>query len=690
MTAVVGLLALFLAKPVLQAKAFSVTLPAAPAAKLVPQLGAQLGLRLKTEGPIGKEVLILCTHEISSKEILKRIAEVSGGEWRETNTSLVLQDSIEARRKNREAVRASRTATFQRELKKLCDDNSKRPTYTSAEALLVLSVNPGGALDYDSMVAAKGADAGSPQNKVLAAILSKLPSDVLSGADPAEVVFSTAPVGDQQAMPAGVNPLIIQYLHDQRELMDKVEQTAEYAKIPRPRWTIGPDPQTSFSKAVLSFRPGDFYGGWEAKLCVYGTDMKLIRRATYQLREGARPEQDAEIPADDLNPPGEFALGLEFAEKRYGNRAHERTEADTARLKRYMAQVENPEQFEPLQFALGDLLLAWAERSRQNVVGDLSDGVFSEVIRTRSHLVHLGSLLGGRFEQASFSDGWLSLTPKDLEACRQQRIDREALGRLCRSIAKDHVQSYDETLQYAMSRGGSEMPNAFELYYTRSFSPRTTGEDGWSIYRFLGGLAPSLRQALFGGKPLSISSLSESSRSALVRLATSWRADIMFASAAEQKRQEESGAYSGWDELLTEGLDPKGVIQAKSKSFEVAQAYSNKDYFCDTVSPREASWEFAGPGHPFYKGYDTFAPAVETEIQITVNALPGVSFRMGLIRDDIKNGATFGGYASLPESFRREVEKESSSAGFGLQSVETSWPHLRGPGPCSLKSASLR
>ena len=55
--------------------------PAAPASRLLPELGKAAGVRMEAEPRVAPEVLLVQVKDAPVGDLMARIAEVSGGEW---------------------------------------------------------------------------------------------------------------------------------------------------------------------------------------------------------------------------------------------------------------------------------------------------------------------------------------------------------------------------------------------------------------------------------------------------------------------------------------------------------------------------------------------------------------------------------------------------------------------------------
>jgi len=691
MAAWIGVLGLLLSSPLPEAEKFSVTLPASPAIRFVSQLGSQLGLRLKTEGAIGKEVLLLRVKNVGAGEILDRVATCCGGEWRSDKGVLTLSESPRLRRLNLDQVKRQRVYSLRRQIERLNRENKAHPVFTAATAYEALTARS------DDTESRARRNAGSPDNRWLAETLSMIRLEDVAESDCDHVVFSTTPTRRQYRLP---NDALTNAEH---YLVERLRLQTEINALPQSQGSdiaIQTDPdqlQKPIGKVELRFERFRPMNAWNLTLTVEddaGENLGLAERYF----DDAASSPKVEIPGDMVVPAGPFALELQeaiwpesrrrTADKRSSPlepldpKEEESPEVEALRWRPvpvrsvalrpgFLAQISKPENDEPLQLAVGDVLLAAAARAECNLVGDLSDDAFGPSNLIRQKPGRVGELLSDKrfrhVEDADLKSGWLTLTPRNMQETIARRVSRPALGWLCRSLVRNHFADFDELTRYALSCEKSNSASDFDGEYLSAINPTDPliGAD-WGIYRFVASLTAGDLETLRSGVPLPIAAIPEWGRKGMFDHVCNFRPqpnEVMEEVRRKTNARVDFAPFDGWDDLLPYGLDPRGSIACEFKSDESICAFASTNGESDVV----ASGSLAASVLCHLLGvedklpaerFDQFAPIKTWWMSMKVSAAPGVSFDTFVSGEEIISRTKFGRIEDLPLEFRSAYEHD--------------------------------
>lgn len=407
--------------------------PAAPAARLLPELSKAVGIELTTDARLAKEVLLVKVKDVPRDELLARIAAVTGGEWesREGVYRLSLSGATDAKQRKAEAV--VRGEEIRAGLTRLLKVYER-----------VKDIEPRGKVET---------------------VISRLPADLLGGIGPGQrLVLSTHPTPMQRLLPAaaiqGVNlaglrrtpklvvgdkpapppgavamaMLVLRYDRD-REGVSGMMATADAAgeriasesaspvhwdEVPSPRASTLPKPD-----AILTLPP------------------KWVEFAKESGRLSAQTLAEAPVTEESQSDP----LQTPYSHEELSQAFPFQTDA----------LVLNPESHEPLATILGAGLTQLADAQDLNLVGVLPDSAFGPASTFFGNGPVRASDLESMARKAlkvdlKAQDGWITLTPLEPAFVRGARADRVALGKVLRKLAKDHNLSLQEQADYAAAQ----------------------------------------------------------------------------------------------------------------------------------------------------------------------------------------------------------------------------------------------
>jgi|GEM_PF-3335676 len=678
-------------------------LPAAPASAFVPQLGKRLGMPLRISAGMSKEVLIARVQDVPAQELLARIANACGGEWRTgSDGAKTLFKSETLRRARTAAIRREEADNFRSQVQILRKEMAAYPEFTSEKArrLAQATVEYKNATDRQAQNKlsweAKQLSLASPGRRLCSDVLGLLsPEDVVRERGP-KITYSNLPVGRQHPLRGGVEPFVERFVRDDGILIAEAERVRSARGIDQDRGDtnfdpgvlLPGDPQSGLGKVVLRLEHVSPTKAWYAELTVTDSVGRSLGQSSALLTRLPATPAPVTLPHDPVLPAGAFALDLEKATRgelrqepvmnltAVRNRAvqiitvgEDPPSRAAAPSKAFLAVVADPVKYEPLQLAIGDLLISGAEADSFNLVGDLSDGTFGQACLLRTHPGPLSRILNDegfrRAQEASFKEGWLTLTPLDFETCTRNRTDRLALATLAGALVRNKVLSLEDLAEFSQTQ---EVPLTWADLggqYLFSLNPRVDYNSAdWYVYRLLGSLAPEMLANVARGRPFLMASVNQRGREAI----WSYLDDITPAPKLSPARTEQElrnlPLLSDWDELLPDGLEERGVIQVEAKTEPVAIACASATEEALMKTAAEIAGSQFSHQEPTLKAkaigvtFDRFAPGVRLALHLTFLVKPGVSFDTDLMTGRVDDGAGFGPLSEMPDTFQAVFQKE--------------------------------
>lgn len=409
--------------------------PGEPALRLIPELGKAVGLRMEASPAMAREVLLVRVKDAPLADLLKRIAEATGGEWEHKDGVYRLGLSGPLAAQERVAEASAQGAAW--------------------HAAIVAQQARRQAGQYSD---------GTP-GLVEAALANLPPEELGERGGKGRVLFSTRPTAAQRDLPAS---------------------TLAGVDLTRLSPTFNPGgPGPSFGKpgpiavVVLTVQFGSAGDNLHAMLVAADAQGRVVASSTGTVYRSpvrpapqgdppALPRPDASVRLSDEETkraaalaaadPGPFAFPRDEDDGDDGRAATHYTDAELTApspARRY-PEFLRPETAEPLGLVAGPLLTRLAEGQGQGIVADLPDGAFAgaATLGARTDLTAAGLAREARATMGvdvRKEAGGLVVRPLRPAAAREARTDRAALGSALRAIAREGTLGLDGRIAYAES-----------------------------------------------------------------------------------------------------------------------------------------------------------------------------------------------------------------------------------------------
>ncbi|MCB8933080.1 MAG: hypothetical protein M9921_00520 [Fimbriimonadaceae bacterium] len=529
--------------------------PAAPTKVLLEQLGKQTGLLLGTSPQTAGEVLVVHATDVPLADLLKRIAEATGAEWKEeTGGYRLVRPEIVARDQLRAEI-AERAKGVEAAVRRMVAPLEKAPTFDEASARTLAEEarkNQNGAvLDFgngnfgSNGFRIQGASASqSPAQRALLRLMDDIPASTLAAIQPgSRIVFASSANRMQRAMGPKSGGILNLFVQEQNTWARALADTPREVPPDNTRMIFlgGPDLSSKtidrLGKALLVVhRTGD---GPELTVEFKAADSKgqIVSRANVVLV----PQESAVQGPVAAGKPIELSqTAQEYAELMGGKAAQSgMLQTVTIRLavggsalswsgnpesvppvpESWKERLANPDRYEPLEFVSGEAFRAAAAAESRNLVACLPDsGLIPTCSRLGNAKLTPAQFLG--FAQSRLDlkvdrpDEWLLVSPRYATEARASHIDRGALGALLRLTLKNGYARLDDMAAYALKQSDDLPGSSFDERTLLLLSPETgrdfqaNAADRRLMLKLFGTLSPTQRAALARGGTLPLGSLS--------------------------------------------------------------------------------------------------------------------------------------------------------------------------------------
>lgn len=539
------------------AKSITFSSLAAPAQRLVSDLGAKAGLKLDVSPQVAPDVLFVQASEVKLKDLLERIAQAVNGEWA-TESDGTLRLIRPAGNANREiaAEREEKVAALRAELKRYFDSQNKPPAKPGANP----AQKPTDEEAQEMAIAMMGGDGA----KHILPLLQRIDVADLVLEHDGRIVYSSNPTRMQRRLPGNLEPIVADMVRAHNEEIaarkanpddppdEEMRQWLEFAK----QFGFDRDPkplQGRPAKLLLVAEQPELYGGLSLSLRLYDQAGKVaiesgmnmgfqgfLRTAVAMNKPAAAP--DKEDHAIDFSDTTKELEGIFKSFTAMSNRA-KMSAALEARLLR-------PDVYDPLSFSISDSLVSIAKYKKLNVVASLPDSFtsFMEMFAAKGGTVNgfLADLESSEQVKATKKDGWLVVQPKHPVQARRERVDRPALARLLAAAKKNGLASLDDIAAYALTspspyEGSAAMPYLM-LFAPNAMQQGMMGLSDWNALRLYGTLNQAQRQNLASGGRIAIGSLGPNQQALLSRMVFGAKANLKVQDP-NAKPKEELGIF---------------------------------------------------------------------------------------------------------------------------------------------------
>jgi len=476
--------------------------PAAPASKVLANLGKAIGITLEADKTAAAQVLLIQVSGVSQESLLKEISTATGAHWSATKTGFRLAYRATDIKELWSREAKYRSARFAKTLASLSEriekDGSVSDLFAQgkgAGAVVTEDTNPGTTL---------GAE---PRGGVRAA--ARLGADVIGDIRPGErVVFSTVSNPNQRALPRGFDSVGASLSEETRMFRTNYDRQFGAAKNPPPSAPV--EIQRTLIILTRSLGSDPVY----LHILAQGKNPSQSSEGWVRLTPSISPRVPAGTPLGQFKPTQEMT--------QFGRRVGD--DGDRTSESGLVSGIAcNPEQNDPLELALGKPLAAFARAKGKGLVACLPDSSFSPAIQIFKNPVDLNAF-ASRAEEMDLkfqeSDD-IVVSPLEPGTSTFDRTDRPALGRLMRSIRDRGGLCLEAVGDFSLTRKIPGELYGLEMAWMQGYDP-SIAYGLWDKPVFGGGPAIHVWQRLsvdeisaMAKGPVALSTLSDSSRAAI-------------------------------------------------------------------------------------------------------------------------------------------------------------------------------
>ncbi len=625
------------------------------------EVSKQTGHEYRAQSELADDVVVVRLSNAIPEDFTARLAEVVGGEWRETNGSFLLRPSLEYAREERQEVIASQKRGLERALKQVSGQLAKHPVFdqSGAESMLKRvdkTFTERHAVNGEfGLTDALNRERDLPINRLLARMLQTAPPNLIVGMDPhTRVVYSPNPNPLQRELPSACQSLVSKFIDE-----EKIWEAAQRSVRTRSGTDLdisGLPPKFKVDFAV------DNTSVPYAEVEVVDEVGKVWLEASTSLEDWDQSAADAyRVPPKAL--PGETRVeeGIQAAEMRSlleRNTQNPLPEATRkALVTKWNAVLNDPARFEPMSIVPGALWSALAEQRSQNLVASVGEEDyqrvpdFAEGGRTPSTIL---SRLSFR-HVIKDADGWLTIRPKLILQDRSEHIDRAAAGEVIRQTVAAGGIPIEAAASY-MAKHLQGFPFlSWDAGYLQALEPTTATRaalddmllrDEFRLY----GLLDPLQRDLLRRRPIRVAELPSAARNFLYRLfyVEGWGAD--------NGRREATDAFPN-------GVPQNAQLQIVEEHSGVLAEPIVEDDGLFRVYPLELYAAELGPAllNANASSWKRFRVLKRRTVDFRLDLAPGMSRRFSL-SETFDSGDDPVPYDQLPASYRSEADKAKKSA----------------------------
>lgn len=569
------LLALFCATPLLQTLAglkqqVTVMLPAAPAPKIITELGNLVGVTLRSTGVFAKDVLLIDVHETPLSEVMARIADVAGGTWKSEQGAFRLTRTAEAENMQEDRERRYRMQVLEAEIatsKEIRDRSltTEKAKQLSSEFQKAREKNP--RYSFSPYGPLGGSLNQTPSKRALLRLIANLDLTEIAMLDPGDrIVFSNKPTHMERALPVGSDDVLTKFVQEQNIWSDAVAGAGEggqtkFAGDPldaRDPVTAAPDRALLSASRSNSMAPVQFHLYLMANgLTVADADIALgsesIRKMSQRMLNQAQ-EAGTKVT---LRPD---SLALLEATKGWQRPNDGPAPGPTAKT---VDLLVNPERLDPLGFVATDGFVSVAEAKHENLIASLPDELVALNFMPNASTLTLAGFIETATAygdlQIEEKGSWMTVKPQKEYSARHIRVDRDALGKYLRAIAAEGRASLAAQSEFALNAQptdydtfGMPMGMLLDLNSTQNV------DNDWVALKLWGALSNEQRNALIKGSKIPFRQLTPTQLGLVAREAYNKTIKSVHGltnlSLTDFRRKMEGS------ECLPDGLPPDGTL----------------------------------------------------------------------------------------------------------------------------------
>lgn len=481
-----------------QADTVTVSMKAAPVAQVVAKIAEVAQTKLEVAPVMLPEIILVDVKDVPLESLLNKIATVTSGEWTQDGDvrRLIPATGIRNREVSDEANQ------------RLIDFRTAMAERIKQEAEMRKEMEMPNYVSDDS---------------VITQLLQKADVSAITNLEPeGRVVFSSQPTSMQLPLPANASTIINSFVATHNKMLenmpDDVDDAAPDPDIPDFMKDMMPDTNKkigAIQKALLVVSKQNTYlmDSLQAELRFYDAKGVVMYRGTSYLSMSGpmssyMSSSDGEEAEKKPDPDAKKEIELSPESKELAKADNLFTgEADGSQMTPAVRNMmAHPEKFDPLSFAVTDMVRAIGKDAKRPVVASIPDAAANALTFVSASAITLKdakALVGEDGTMRVVADNeFLLIRPKSPAQARKERLDRGALRALIAASEDHRVVNLDDMANYAM-RAPNPMTAGFaQSYVSRipgAFGLMAGGADSWDALRLFGKLSPQQRQTLANG-----------------------------------------------------------------------------------------------------------------------------------------------------------------------------------------------
>ncbi|HMS56419.1 MAG TPA: hypothetical protein PKA27_13550, partial [Fimbriimonadaceae bacterium] len=602
-----------------QAEKVTLFVPPMPANKVLAELSKATGTRLFAIGRAENEVLTIHVKDVSPKDLLAKIAEVTCGEWQERDGGLALTYKDAALKERDRKAAGEEAEQLRKAILSTVEKMNLNSPFGDAEAQqLILEQQkmreelskPRNELEPRPRTTTRAPKREDPIGRAAHRMLASIDVRTVVANRSKRVVFSTLPTKMQVPIALEGRQFLTRFAAEYSAWSNAVAKLPKTTAPPptgdedqeMEEWGDGGDafyaPKLKAApyKALLCIRQNDFMmmgSALSAEFKVLDQEGNTLTSRYISVRDGSESTFGSLFGPQANNSQtmlkfSERALALKnpFGSAFSGFTKEDSEEPQLSPEDRnYLLK---PEEFEPLDSLMADGLARYAESKTANLVASLPDSMVMGSLFFNQKSVgaaFLEMILRFTGTEAVTKDGWVLVAPRFGWVSRQEAMNRADLGRFLKEADSKGL-GLDRMAAFLLKNPYISDQSILSLYLMMLFPDQgmmMVGMGELDQVRFYGSLDSNQRSHLGRGGALTIGQLSAPQKTFIEHLVYDQGALGMSGLEAMPGAPEDVGAapseveeddyYTGDvepTEVLPNGLHPAGSFTVSSMSQMVA------------------------------------------------------------------------------------------------------------------------
>jgi hypothetical protein len=683
---------------------------AASAKKVIAELSALSKVPMEAAPLTANEVLVIHVKDVPLTTVMKKIAEVTSGDWEKDGELWRLIPSNGRRSLQASAEHYMRVNAIQKGLDRLMKPPAKSKTPVEDDGI------PMAAADMPLMGGRSGAGA-----KAIITILSqgRITANTLAGIpEGGRMVFSSHPTRMQTAINFNLGPLVLNLVEQHNKNVEAMRE----AEANRPPKTKEEEQMEAWAKSFGFDRKPELIKGNASKLLLVASRTPMMEGINLQLKlfddqgyvattgnqmimvgEGMfggftemMPGATKPAPAPAGDKPIKFSARTQSMIDFFKTMSNPMMVSKADSMNKELREVLlRPDLHEPLSFIHGEAVLAVAKEKNLQLVASLPDemmsffGMMVEGVMGGSGYTinaYLKRLENGEQTKAENKDGWLTIVPTKPAENRRIRADRVALANFINMAQEKGVPSLDDYAAYAL-KSEPPMESPGSMMYLMLFAPNTIqqgfgGMTNWDMLRFYGSLSIAQKQNLQTGGQISFGTLNQQQANLVRKMVFGANARLQVLDGKAEKTSDNpfldmARAFMPGDsrglqdeptEVMPNGLPGNGyVVMNLDKGYFTTvpsdQAAAPSSMFGALGADEMAMLKYFRED-PQFSAFSGFMPAMD---KFKVGDRETLNFQFfvasnTVVKETLKNDrmskdAKVVAYAQLPAELRERIEK---------------------------------